>query len=244
MAKDILVSVSYGASDETLAADIGRIESALQAAMPGWELRRAFTSPLVRARLAKQGKEVPDAAGAIAQARADGAERIAAAALLVSPGGEFESVEAASRALHVITPLLADDVDLDTLAGYFGEVQRKNGRPLVLMGHGSPTSGNPAYARLRERLPENVYLACLSGHDNLAWLMPELLRHSEREITLMPLLMSVGGHTLNDMAGDGGDSWKSQLEKAGFKVECRLTGIGRLDVVQSIFVRKAKKIVG
>ena len=35
MAKDILVSVSYGASDETLAADIGRIESALQAAMPG-----------------------------------------------------------------------------------------------------------------------------------------------------------------------------------------------------------------
>ena len=46
------------------------------------------------------------------------------------------------------------------------------------------------------------------------------------------------------MAGDGEDSWKSQLKKAGFKVECRLTGIGRLDVVQSIFVRKAKKIVG
>ena len=109
MSKKILISVSYGASEEALAADIGCIEQAMQAAFPDWELRRAFTSGRVRALAARQGRPVPDPAEAVARAKADGAAQIAVAALLVSPGGEFESVEAAAQGLPVATPLLTDD---------------------------------------------------------------------------------------------------------------------------------------
>ena len=116
--------------------------------------------------------------------------------------------------------------------------------PLLLMGHGHPTNGNPAYQRLRQRLPEQVYLACLSGADNLTALLPELLSQPARRITLEPLLMSVGGHTLRDMAGDEPDSWKSQLEKVGFTVDCHLTGMGRLEIAQRIYARKLRSLIG
>ena len=112
------------------------------------------------------------------------------------------------------------------------------------MGHGHPSNGNPAYRRLRQRLPEQVYLACLSGADNLTALLPELLSKPARRITLEPLLMSVGGHTLRDMAGEEPVSWKSQLEKAGFIVDCHLTGMGRLEIAQRIYARKLRSLIG
>ena len=244
MSKKIMISVSYGASEEALAADIGCIEQAIQAAFPAWELRRAFTSERVRAMTARQGHPVPAPAEAIAQAKTEGAEQLAVVAMLVSPGGEFEGTEAAAQDLPVATPLLTDDADLDTLAAYYGQMQQKLGMPLLIMGHGHPTNGNPAYLRLRARLPKGVYLGCLSGKPELSDAMTELLHQPERTLTITPMLMSVGGHTLNDMAGDGPDSWRSQLTKAGFAVQCQLTGIGRTEVVQQIFVRKLQALLG
>ena len=230
--KNVLISVSYGALDNAaLDADVGRVETAMLNALPGWQLSRAFTSARVCSLLSKRGKEVPDAAGAIAQARAEGAEHIALATLLISPGEEYEGV-------------LAEDEDLDALAAYYAGVQHDCGTPLLLMGHGHPSNGNPAYRRLRQRLPEQVYLACLSGADNLTALLPELLSQPVRRITLEPLLMSVGGHTLRDMAGEEPDSWKSQLEKAGFTVDCHLTGMGRLEIAQRIYARKLRSLIG
>ena len=230
--KNVLISVSYGALDNAaLDADVGRVETAMLNALPGWQLSRAFTSARVCSLLSKRGKEVPDAAGAIAQARAEGAEHIALATLLISPGEEYEGV-------------LAEDEDLDALAAYYAGVQHDCGTPLLLMGHGHPSNGNPAYRRLRQRLPEQVYLACLSGADNLTALLPELLSQPARRITLEPLLMSVGGHSLRDMAGEEPDSWKSQLEKAGFTVDCHLTGMGRLEIAQRIYARKLRSLIG
>ena len=61
--KNVLISVSYGALDNAaLDADVGRIETAMLNALPGWHLSRAFTSARVRSLLSKRGKEVPDAA--------------------------------------------------------------------------------------------------------------------------------------------------------------------------------------
>lgn len=244
MSKNILISVSYGATADALTADIGRIEQTMQAAFPAWELRRAFTSARVRAASARQGQPVPSPAEAIAQAKADGAENIALVALLVSPGGEFEETEAAAAQLPVATPLLTDPQDLDTLAAYYAGMQQALDTPLLIMGHGHPTNGNPAYLRLRDRLPQGVYLGCLSGEPNLAQVLPALLAQPARKITVTPLLMSVGGHTLCDMAGDAPESWRSQLTQAGFDVQCQLTGIGRLPVVQQIFVRKLHAVIG
>ena len=57
-------------------------------------------------------------------------------------------------------------------------------------------------------------------------------------------MLVAGDHALHDMAGEGPDSWKSQLEKAGFTVDCHLTGMGRLEIAQRIYARKLRSLIG
>ena len=57
--KNVLISVSYGALDNAaLDADVGRVETAMLNALPGWQLSRAFTSARVCSLLSKRGKEL------------------------------------------------------------------------------------------------------------------------------------------------------------------------------------------
>ena len=60
---------------------------------------------------------------------------------------------------------------------------------------------------------------------------------------LVPLLLVAGDHACHDMAGDDPESWKSQLEVAGFTVRCTLEGLGRLPGIQQLYCAKLKEIL-
>lgn len=240
----VLIAVSYGSPNEArLMEDIGLVEGAVRAAFPDWELLRAFTSGLMRRKMGEQGIPVFSASEAVAYARSQGAERILLASLLISPGGEHDLLCAGVPGLPVTTPLLAGDADLTRVAALAGRMQALCGTPLVLMGHGNAQRDNAAYMRLKERLPAGVSLACLEGTGSLSQLLPRLLAQPQRHITLLPLLMSVGAHTLRDMAGDGPESWRSRLVQAGFQVDCLCQGLGRQPDVQQIFVDKIRRLI-
>jgi len=59
----------------------------------------------------------------------------------------------------------------------------------------------------------------------------------------MPLMLAVGRHVRNDMAGEGENSWRSILEARGFDLRIRMQSLASLLVVQQRFVEKAGKIV-
>ena len=48
-------------------------------------------------------------------------------------------------------------------------------------------------------------------------------------------MLVAGDHALNDMAGDGPESWKSRLEAAGYETECVLHGLGENPAVARYF---------
>ena len=48
-----------------------------------------------------------------------------------------------------------------------------------------------------------------------------------------------GDHATNDMASDEEDSWKSQLEQAGFTVEAHLRGMVEFQEIQQQFCEHA-----
>ena len=129
------------------------------------------------------------------------------------------------------------------MAGLLGKLAAEEGRPLLMMGHGTEHAADETYARLRKQLPENVYLACVEGEHSLEKQLPALERLSVKEIALMPLMLVAGDHARNDMAGDDRDSWKSILTRRGFDVRVRMQGLGALPEVQARFVEKARKIV-
>ena len=58
---------------------------------------------------------------------------------------------------------------------------------------------------------------------------------------LLPLMIVAGDHAKNDLAGEDADSWRTMLAQSGYKVECRLEGLGENPAVREIFVEHARR---
>ena len=114
---------------------------------------------------------------------------------------------------------------------------------MLFMGHGTDHAADEIYVRLREKLPENVYLACVEGAHRLDTILPQLDAMPDKVITLAPLMLVAGDHAHNDLAGDEDDSWKSILESRGFRVKVRMRGLGAEPAVQQHFCEKVGKIL-
>ena len=55
-------------------------------------------------------------------------------------------------------------------------------------------------------------------------------------VVLRPLMVVAGDHANNDMAGSDDDSWKTMFEAAGLDVTCQISGLGRIEAVEQLYV--------
>ena len=242
--KQAILTVSFGTSiPEAERSCIRPVEEAVRRAFPEWEMRRAFTSRIIMRKMKARGEAVDSETEALERLRADGFDSIVVAPTHIIPGEEYGRVCAAAEGWRISEPLLANDGDLDWMAGVLAGVAREEGRALLMMGHGTEHAADEIYARLRERLPEDVFLACVEGAHSLETALPALERLPERKITLAPLMLVAGDHARNDMAGDGENSWRSVLTARGFDVRIRLQGLGALESVRQRFVEKIRKVM-
>ena len=239
---DTIIAVSFGTTHEDAEqACIRPVEDALRAAFPGWQVQRAWTSRIILKRLKARGIDIENEVEAIARLRGEGG-RIVLASTHIIPGQEYDRVREAADGLPVSAPLLAEEVDLDWMADLLGRISAEEGRTLLVMGHGTEHRANALYARLRDRLPAQVKLACVEGEYALDGILPELLARPDRRVTLMPLMLVAGDHAKNDLAGDG-DSWKTRLQALGFDVAVRMEGLGALPEVRRRIVDKVRAVV-
>ena len=243
--KKAILTVSFGTSyPEAERSCIRPVEAALSRAFPDWEVRRAYTSRIILRKLNGRGVPVESEEAALARLRAEGFAEIRVVPTHIIPGEEYEIVTAAAGALPVSEPLLASDADLAWMAGQLAAIAAEEGRPLLLMGHGTEHAADATYLRLRGKLPEGVFLACVEGAHSLEEILPELEALPDKRVTLMPLMLVAGDHAHNDLAGADEGSWKSILTARGFDMRARLQGLGALEAVQQRFVEKARRIVG
>ena len=54
-------------------------------------------------------------------------------------------------------------------------------------------------------------------------------------------MIVAGDHANNDLAGDEPDSWKSELEAAGYPCVPALRGLGEYPQVQKLFIEHARR---
>ena len=87
----------------------------------------------------------------------------------------------------------------------------------------------------------NIKIFSVEGWPHLETIIPLLKKEGVKHITLMPLMMVAGDHANNDMAGAEEDSFKSILEKEGFKVKAYIHGLGENAAVRAIFVARAQE---
>lgn len=255
MKKAILV-VSFGTSyHDTLEKTIAATEKAIGEAFPGWEVRRAFTSNMIMKKLrSRDGLEIDSVSQAMAKLEAQGYTHVAVQPTHVMHGEEYEKLlsqlEPYRQRLNIRVgePLLdrQEDYELvsDALLGWLPGVAEDEA--LVLMGHGTAHYANASYGQLEQNLQDrqkNVYVATVEGYPTLERVIRLLKGRPEiKKITLAPFMLVAGDHARNDMAGDD-DSWKRELEDAGYSVQCILQGLGECPAIRQLFVEHCAQAV-
>lgn len=118
----------------------------------------------------------------------------------------------------------------------------QQGAALLYMAHGNTSmpSGSAylEFAAIMNRLYPRVktYIALVEGFPSLDLTLPQIEKDGARKLLLKPFMTVAGDHTLNDMAGDEPDSWKSLLTKKGFSVVPVRQGLGEVDTFADVFV--------
>ena len=241
MRKAVLIvgfGTSYADAEESC---ILPVERSVAEAFSDREPFRAWTSRIIAKKLLRtRGVAVENEEEALSRLHSEGVEDILVVSTHLIPGIEYDLVREKAGPQPVSRPLLDTEEDLRWMADVLASIAGEEGRPLLLMGHGTEHSADGTYPRLRALLPENVFLACVEGAHSLEEQLPRLEALDKKELTLMPLMLVAGDHARNDLAGDG-DSWKTRLEALGFDVRVRMQGLGALSQVQQRFADKARQ---
>jgi sirohydrochlorin cobaltochelatase len=254
--KKAIVLVAFGTSDPEAAKAFDLVEKRAKERFPGVELRWAYTSRMIRAKLAKQGKLLDSPEVAFAKLMDEGYTHIAVLSLHTIPGEEFHELYQNARLFGqmsggfqkvlVARPLLSSSKDMDTVAEALLKTipGRKPGDAVIFMGHG--TEHHPAdvvYKAMNHVFQEqdaNAFVAAVEGSSSLEEVIPKLKKRKVKRVYLVPLMSVAGDHAKNDMAGDEEDSWKSILTAKGFKVEPILRGTAEIPEIVDVWLDHLK----
>lgn len=249
--KSALIAVSFGTSyPETRKKTIEAVEEKLAKEYPEFDVFRAFTSNKVIKKIKEQEQmTILTVDQQMQKLIAEGYKEIYVQPLHIIPGSEY------SKALHqamrykdqlelikVGKPLLSSMEDYQKIVAWLEKLSQdlKTDEALVLMGHGSQHSAFTVYACLDHMLLEKpIFICAVESYPEITLLIERLKKSSYKKIKLYPLMLVAGDHATNDMASDEEDSWKSQLEQAGFAVEAYLKGMGEAAEIQQQFVEHA-----
>lgn len=138
--------------------------------------------------------------------------------------------------IEAVAKIMSSDVNLAI----------KENAGLVYMGHGNeffPGNGG-AYlelaSKMRRLYPDVVTaIGNVEGYPAIEDVIETLTLYGVKKVILKPFMVVAGDHSMNDMAGDGEDSWKSILQKNGFEVVAVTKGLGENDKFAEIFVNHA-----
>lgn len=252
--KTAILLVAYGTSSPQGRGSLRQFDAWVRERFPGICVRWALSSELLRTRLTRARQKNDSVLKALRRLCLENFTHVAVQPLQIIPGSEHTDVRAdadeAGRldGLHVSigTPLLACDEDIRAAAqavlAHLPE-ERRADEDVVLMGHGSRKQAVTAYATLAgavQALDARVHVGTMSGALELEALLPRL---TSRRVWLMPLLSVVGRHTLEDMAGDAPDSWRSRIEAAGHTCAPVVRGTAEYRAFADIWLRHLEDAV-
>lgn len=252
-----LVVISFGSTfDDTRKRDIGGIEGALATALPDYDQYRAFTSSIIRKRLAARGIIIDDLEALLPRLAKAGYEEVLLQPTHLLHGEEFEQkilvlkeqLLPLFKKIIISKPLIVSPEDYqlaaNALLAQLPHLGKDEG--VVFMGHGTPRANNAAhgytYVKLQELFDSQqapVLVGTVEDEDNpnFATVLARLQERGYKHVHLYPLMVVAGDHANNDMYGDEPDSWKSQIHALGISTTGHLNGIGRFKAIQALYIQ-------
>ena len=251
--------VAFGTSVPEALASMKAVDAEFKAAFPGQPVVWAYTSQIIRKKIAAEGHPVGGISDGLAQLAKDGVKVVRVQSLHVMAGEEFSALERAVLidlqknpgrfdSVFLGRPMLESKKDAQELIQAIREdVKSLRGKDaaLVLMGHGqSHGRADLTFEGTRavfHDVDKRVFMATVEGARSVDDLLAELKAAKVKNVVIEPLMLVAGDHAHNDLAGDEDDSWASKLKAAGFKVETNLKGLGQIAGARAILVRHARE---
>lgn len=251
--KKAILVVSFGTSyEDTRKITLDAIEEKIKKEFNQYEVRKAYTSNMIRKILEKRDNiHIDSTEDALNRLYKDGYKEIIIIPLHVIPGIEYDKIiEVVKRfsnknlfsKLILGKPILykTDDYEvvIDALKNEF--LKFKDNKALILMGHGTEHPSTACYALLDYMLKnngyKNIYVATVEGMPTLDNVIERLKKEDVKEVTLKPFMVVSGDHAKNDMAGNEEDSWNTILRKYGFKVNIDMSALGENENIRNIYI--------
>ena len=259
MKKGILL-VAFGSTIPQAQVSFENIDRSVRKTFPGVEVYWAFTSRIIIAKMAKEGKNLSTPVEALARMMGEKFTHVAVQALHVIPGEEFHGLvqnvrrfEGMSKGIEQITvgyPLLATSDDLQRVAKAMLTIippERTKKDAVLFMGHGTHHPADVYYAALNyhlQKLDNNIFVGTVEGWPGIDYFIEDLKKGGIKKAYLMPLMSVAGDHARNDMVGPEENSWKSILEKQGIICEPVLKGLAEYQEFVDIWLDHLKTAFG
>jgi sirohydrochlorin cobaltochelatase len=254
-----ILLVTFGTSIPSAQAAFANIEKMVKAEFPDVPVKWAYTSYIIREKLAKSGQHLDSPEVALAKLMDEGYTRVAVQSLHMIPGAEFHDLRINAgafkkmkdgfRSLMVGWPALSTSEDyakaVDALFSIIPK-ERKKDEAVVLMGHGTHHPANAVYEALMYRLQRrdpNVFMGTVEGSPTLDEIKATLLENGVKKAWLMPFMSVAGDHTVNDLVGDEADSWKSVLTEAGIECAPVVKGLAEYDAFAGLWIDHLKVVM-
>lgn len=258
--KNAILVVAFGTSVPEARVALENIESHVRKAFPDTEVRVAYTSNIIRRKIAKEQNLVIDTPlMALAKLQDEGYTNVVVQPTHFIPGEEYNDLKVVVDSVASIPgkygfaelvlsePVLMHAEDyMDAamiLKRAFGKYAG-TGKAVVLMGHGTPHFANAAYAQLQlalDKVSPGFVVGTVEGFPSLEEVQARLIHMGVKKVTLVPFMEVAGDHARNDMAGPEENSWKSILTADGYKVDAIIKGMGENDEIAAKLVKKLRE---
>lgn len=252
-----ILLVTFGTSVPSAQTAFAHIEQQVRKAYPKNEVRWAYTSEMIRKKLAKEGKVLDSPEIALAKLMDEGYKQVVMQSLHMIPGAEFHEMYKNGKLfgqmsggfdrVMVASPLLSSneamEKTLQAVAGAIVPKERKADEAVVLMGHGTHHPSDAIYSAMMykaQKMDANMYVATVEGSPSFDEVKEALAKKGVKKAYLIPLMTVAGDHAMNDMAGDEPDSWKSQLTKAGIASVPVLKGLAEFNPIVDLWLDNLK----
>jgi sirohydrochlorin cobaltochelatase len=246
-----ILLVAFGSSEASAQISFKTIDKKVKAAHPDVPIFWAYTSHIIRAKLAKQGKILDSPAVALAKMADQKFTHVAVQSLHTIGGAEYNDLRMVVGSFKSMGcfekiilgyPMLSTQKDMERAVDAILNTipkQRKKNEAVVLMGHGTHHPSNAFYAALMFQVQlkdPNVFIGTVEGYPAVDTIQELLTDKKITNVWLMPFMSVAGDHAKNDMAGDEDDSWKSILTASGFTCKTVLKGTAEYHEYVDIWV--------
>lgn len=250
-----IVLTSFGTTDkDARMKSIDILAEEIESEYSDYDVFQSFTSKIVRERiLANEDIDYLSTDDLVGKLVEKGYKQIIIQPSHIICGREFHKIYMEIRkhrkndvTIKVSKPLLNDLEDYLKVSDYLKQQYKDlpSNEVALYMAHGTKHSAFTSYLAISYMLDESpVYLACVEGYPELDIYIKKFQELQIETIHLNPFMFVAGDHVKNDMISDQPDSWKTILEKEGFKVEFNDKGLGEEPYFRQLYLDHLLKTI-